>query len=342
MRNSILLVVCITSMLYACNYSDDIKDYKEGVPDGSPINTILVSPSSFTLYVDSEFPTMSYVCVPANTADSTVSWESDTPDVLDIDSETGELKWGATVKNCEVVISAVSTTNPDVKGECKFSVKNTMGVYQYLDLRAQLGLFVMDRNIGASMVFDETTIGGEESLKGNYYHWGYNAPVINREFGGDDGRGGKYTYPDGRQLIGGYPEFDRYWNAEGENFSDWSQNGETPCPSGWRLPTKEECERMAYMTNVDNFKTQQEKTLARALRKKLSFAETGYYQWEGGKWEGGTAYLWTSTWDPITKKVWVLKIENARGRGDYPWKLEEMELKGRALTIRCVPPGQFP
>ena len=246
MKKGIFLLLSMIAMFYACDYAGDIKDYKEDLAEGGPVNTILVSPSAFTLYVDSEFPSMSYVSVPTNTVDSVVVWSSDTPEVLDVDPETGELKWG-TVRNCEVVISATSATRKDVKGECRITVRNTMGVYKYLDLRAELGLFVIDRNMGATMAFDKTVTNNMAAgLKGNYYHWGNNTPVANKEFGGDDGRGGYYTYPNGRTLLGGYPEFDPSWNAEGEHFSDWSQGGETPCPGGWRLPTKEECEKIIY------------------------------------------------------------------------------------------------
>ena len=338
MKKSIVLLLSMVAMLYACDYAGDIKDYKENVVGGA-VNTILVSPSSFTLYVDSEFPSMSYVCVPASTEDSTVVWSSDTPDVLDIDPETGVLKWG-TVRNCEVIISATSTTRQDVKGQCKVTVKNVMGVYKYLDLRTELGLFVIDRNIGATSAFDETaTDHMAEGLKGNYYHWGNNTPVVNLEFGGDDGRGGNYTYPSGKTLRGGYPEFDPAWNAEGENFSDWSQEGATPCPGGWRLPTKAECEKIIYMTDVRNFNTQQEKTAARALRKKLGIAMSGYQKLGGGNWDWQHGLLWTSTWDPVTKKVWVLQATNSGDRGDDPWEMKEMELKGVAIAVRCVRDG---
>lgn len=339
MKKGIFLLLSMIAMFYACDYAGDIKDYKEDLAEGGPVNTILVSPSAFTLYVDSEFPSMSYVSVPTNTVDSVVVWSSDTPEVLDVDPETGELKWG-TVRNCEVVISATSATRKDVKGECRITVRNTMGVYKYLDLRAELGLFVIDRNMGATMVFDKTVTNNMAAgLKGNYYHWGNNTPVANKEFGGDDGRGGYYTYPNGQTLLGGYPEFDPSWNAEGEHFSDWSQGGETPCRGGWRLPTKEECEKIIYMTNVANFNTQQEKTAARALREKLGVAMSGYQRIPGGNWQWQHGMLWTSTWNPETKKVWVLQATNSGDWKDDPWEMKEMELKGIAIAVRCVRDG---
>ena len=238
-----------------------------------------------------------------------------------------------------MVISATSATRKDVKGECRITVRNTMGVYKYLDLRAELGLFVIDRNMGATMAFDKTVADNMAGLKGNYYHWGNNTPVVNLEFGGDDGRGGYYTYSNGQTLRGGYPEFDPSWNAEGEHFSDWSQGGETPCPGGWRLPTKEECEKIIYMTNVANFNTQQEKVAARALREKLGVAMSGYQQIPGGNWQWQHGMLWTSTWNPETKKVWVLQATNSGNWKDDPWEMKEMELKGIAIAVRCVRDG---
>ncbi len=338
MKRYIFLLLSMIAMFYACDYAGDIKDYKEDLAEGGPVNTIIVSPSAFTLYVDSEFPSMSYVSVPANTVDSVVVWSSDTPEVLDIDPETGELKWG-TVKNCEVVISATSATRKGVKGECRVTVRNTMGVYKYLDLRAELGLFVIDRNIGATMAFDKTVNNNAVEIRGNYYHWGNNTPVVNMEFGGSDGRGGNYIYPNGKVLKGGYPEFDPSWNAEGEDFSDWSQGGATPCPGGWRLPTKEECEKIIYMTNVANFDTQQEKTAARALREKLGIPMSGYQEIPGGNWQWQHGLLWTSTWDAETKKVWVLQATNSGDWKDTPWEMKEMELKGIAIAVRCVRDG---
>ncbi|MFR7808565.1 MAG: hypothetical protein ACLU4N_04405 [Butyricimonas faecihominis] len=82
--------------------------------------------------------------------------------------------------------------------------------------------------------------------------------VANKEFGGDDGRGGYYTYPNGQTLWEDIRNLIRHGMPRGSIF-DWSQ-GRNSLPGEWRLPTKKSV-KIIYMTNVANFKLNKKKRL---------------------------------------------------------------------------------
>lgn len=39
MKKGIFLLLSMIAMFYACNYAGDIKDYKEDLAEGGPVNT---------------------------------------------------------------------------------------------------------------------------------------------------------------------------------------------------------------------------------------------------------------------------------------------------------------
>jgi hypothetical protein len=332
MKKQIIYLIGIALACVSCD--DDLKNAKPDLPAGGTVENILVSPTSRTIYVDSDLPTMKYVCVPNNAKDTTVTWKSDKPEVIQVESD-GKLVWG-TPANATVTITAVSNEN-GVSGSCVLTVKNYLNKYRYIDARALTGLWILDRNVGAST---PQSGGNLKTSAGNYYHFGLNSPAANLEFGGPDGKGGDY-HPAGMDATyyvvrGGYPAFDDKWNADGPNFKDWSNPNNVPGLSGWRLPTKAECEKIAYATNPQNFKGAKDKIKAQLLREKLGLLVTGKSE-VTGIWNSDYGYLWSSDWDPSTKKVWCLVFYQETSS---PLTVEAIPIKdGRhaiALPMRLV------
>jgi hypothetical protein len=332
MKKQIIFLIGVALACWSCQ--DGLEDAKPGLPAGGTVTDIIVSPTTRTLYVDSDLPTMKYVCVPSNAKDTTVTWKSDKPDVLQVEQD-GKLVWG-TPANSTVTITAVSNEN-GVTGTCVITVKNILNKYRYIDARELTGLWILDRNVGASDSYSSNRV---KTSTGNYYHFGLNSPAANLEFGGPDGKGGNY-YPNGEAstiyvVAGGYPAFNDKWNADGPDFVDWSKPENVPGLSGWRLPTKAELEKIAFATNPDNFKSTKDKIKAKLLREKLYLPATGMLEITG-IWYPDYGYLWSSDWDPATKKVWCLKFYQD---SSVPMEVEAVPIKdGRhaiALPMRLV------
>lgn len=333
----ILGVLALTS----CDYGDGWDGYKEELV-GGPIAMVTVSPSTGLLYKDSNLPVLSYYVAPLGAKDTTVTWSSDKPEVLNVDPVTGVLSWGSPV-NTEVVIAATSNSNPEIKGSCIFTVRNANGRYRYVDARKQAGLWILDRNLGATTQPVEGAIPTlNNTWTGNFYQYGKNAPVANYEVGGPDGKGGylEFTYNGAtKKLIGGYPTYVPYWDNTMEGFVDWTDpklvlDG----MDGWRLPTKEELEKLAYWMDENNFRTAAEKGAAKYFMQELGFGPGGLiggekYNWifdMGDATELYSSYIWSSSYNPDTQKAWVLRIRDGRP------SVIELSTVGIACPIRLV------
>lgn len=311
MKRVIFLYWVILIGLYSCDYDKGIMDYKPDII-GGPVSEVLVSPSSGTLYIDSELPVMTYCVAPLGTLDTLVTWVSDKPEVLDVDPQTGELIWGS-ITNTEVTITAVSSSNENITGSCVFTIRNARGLYGYVDLRKSCGLWMIDRNLGASTNTGSWNLNfsSNKGARGDYYQWGKNEPVANMEKGGQNGEGGEWVYDNGRVLRGGYENYSNVWGESSVGFLDWSQLENQPGDwENWRLPTKEELEKLSYYMEAGNFRTAAEKGEAELLRKSLYWNATamiGYYTayndhyWDyqyNGVAGASTCYIWSSDRDP--------------------------------------------
>lgn len=305
----------------SCDYDKGIGEFKEDLV-GGVVQAVYVSPSSQTLYIDSELPTLYAYVAPAGAADTTVTWVSDHPEILSVNAETGELTWG-TITNSEVVITAISNSNSEVSGTCTFTIRNSRNNYFYVDCRAQLGLWILDRNIGALDFAPEGTAWtfdpSQKNYGGDYYQWGHNEPAANRATGGDgNGWGTYYEYPTFR-LNAGLGGCDINWSSSSEEFMDWSIAENIPGDmDGWRLPTKEELEELAYYINPDNFRDAEGKSNARVLWNKLGLTATSYiyelianyyYSWM----ISNDCILWSSDYDPATQMAWCLHVDYSQG-----------------------------
>ena len=342
MKKFHLIYILLLLGFISCDYGEDFDGFKEELVGGA-VQAVYVSPSSATLYIDSELPTMRAFVTPIYAADTTVSWMSDHPEILSVNAETGELSWG-TIANSEVTISAVSNSNTNAVGSCTFTIRNSRNNYGYVDARS-IGLWILDRNIGASTTpAENATWSFPPSAKGaagNYYQWGHNDPVANIENGGANGNGWGDTWhyeSDGRNLNSGLPGRDPYWSADNQAFVDWSNESNLPGGmDGWRLPTREELEQIAYYINEDNFRNAEDKSKARVLWNDLGFVPTAYLDiyYEGYlTWRiTSSCILWSSDYDPETNLVWCLQIDVSNGV--ISTKMVQYEIN-RAMPIRLV------
>lgn len=331
--------------LFSCDYDDGVGDYKADLVGGIA-QQVIISPNTLTLYVDSELPTLHHYVVPIYAADTTVTWTSSRPDILNVDPSTGKLSWG-TIANSEVIITATSNSNNQATGQCIVTVRNVRNLYKYVDARKNLGLWILDKNIGATENLPEDAAWQWSSypkVVGNLYQWGNNDPVANLATGGDTGDGypQEYNYPNGKRLQAGLPGYNPDWSDQSSTFKDWSNPENLPGGmDNWRLPTKEELEKIAYYINPDNFKTAQEKGEAKLLFSELGFTPTGsvYYDCISSfkyNWYGlGYCLLWSSDYDPTTQKAWCLRVE-IRSDGTLVSEVVQYSILGMSCPIRLV------
>ena len=341
-KSYFIQALCFLGLL-SCDYGDKFDGFKEDLVGGT-VQAVYVSPSSYTLYIDSELPTMYAYVAPTHAADTSVSWVSDHPEILSVNAQTGELSWG-TISNSEVIVSAISNSNSEAVGTCVFTIRNARNNYGYVDARSTLGLWILDRNIGASEIPNEDATWSfppaDRGVPGNYYQWGNSTPLANIETGGRNNNGWGDSYPyyesDGRlhNLNSGLPGVDPYYSADSETFVDWTNASNLPGGmDGWRLPTKEELEELAYWMNEENFRNAEDKSKARVLWKELGFAPTasirlywtGYLDWQ----VSGFCRIQSSDYDPATQKAWCLEIY-----GSNAASLVEVEINN-AMPIRLV------
>ncbi len=332
--------------LFSCDLDDGIDNYKEDLIGGA-VQQVIVSPSTLTLYVDSELPTLTHYVSPIHAADTSVTWSSDHPEILNVDPNTGALSWG-TIANSEVIITATSNSNNQISGKCVVTVHNSRNLYKFVDARKYLGLWILDKNIGATENLPEDAAwqwSFYNNVIGNCYQWGHNDPAANMATGGDNGNGYPelYNYPNGRHLQAGLAGYDPDWSDQNSAFKDWSNPENLPGGmDGWRLPTKEELEKLAYYINPDNFKTAQEKGEAKLLFAQLGFTPTGAVDYDRGEsynyeynWYGlGYCLLWSSDYDPATQKAWCLQVEVSRET--IKASVVQYSILGMACPIRLV------
>ena len=187
----ILFLACLCAIAAACT--------KES---GTDISGLSITPESYTVYTDEALPELVLSAEPAEALDGeTVTWTSSNPDVISVNSE-GVLAFEVDdIEETEMKVTiTASVAGGDFSANAVITVKGQIARYGIIDLTSELGIRMLDRNLGA----------GSPDDPGYYYQWGKNEPVT--------------------------PEtIDADWTASGEGFSDWTSAGNSPCPAGWEL-----------------------------------------------------------------------------------------------------------
>ena len=175
-----------------------------------------MSPETKTVYTDEELPVLELKATPTDLIDGlTVEWTSDAAEIVTV-SDKGELAFA--VKDIEDAEKTVTITAKagEYSAKCTLTVKGQIAKYEIVDLTADFGFKMLDRNVGA-----KTT----EEI-GNFYQWGKNTPVASN----DDTKVNE--------------SYDAEWGPESAGFADWTVAENTPCPKGWSLPDDEQMKRI--------------------------------------------------------------------------------------------------
>ncbi|WP_041620205.1 FISUMP domain-containing protein [Paludibacter propionicigenes] len=167
--------------------------------------------------------------------------------------------------------------------------------YEVLDTKAELGFYMLDRNVGATEKYNSKA--PSKAAIGNYYQWGKNTPVK--------------ISADSSSIT----NYDKEWNAPSASAKDWSKAENTPCPCGWRIPNLVEMKKItaAAWADYDGLtdQTEAEFNAAKALYSKLALARTGYIRIVGadstaraaakvGVYLPKAAYIWSAALNPDT------------------------------------------
>lgn len=184
---------------------------------GAKIDSLKVVPETKTLYTDEALPELAVVLDPED-ADVTVEWESSDPEIVTV-SDKGELAFA--VKDIEDAEKTVTITAKagDKTATCVLTVKGQISRYEIVDLTADCGFKMLDRNVGAKT---------KEEV-GNFYQWGKVVPVASN----NDTKANE--------------SYDANWSTASEGFVDWTVAENTPCPKGWELPTEGQIQKLKYI-----------------------------------------------------------------------------------------------
>lgn len=243
-----------------------------------------VTPATAELFTDETLPTLSAAIDPADAA-NTFSWTSSDPTVIAVNATTGALTFSATdiPEESKVVTITAQAANGE-KGTCAITVKGQIARYGVIDCSAEVGLQILDRNVGATAAYDPDKNANNDGAIGNFYQWGKNTVVAT---------GAETTVN---------ANFVKTWNATGDGFSDWSVAANTPCPIGWGIPTQTQFKAITNITsNYDDLMlgegwiSQDEYDDAKALYDKMLLMGTGTFV--------------VNTDQSVTKKTLMLKAE---------------------------------
>jgi uncharacterized protein (TIGR02145 family) len=309
-------------LLAACTFAFTACDNNKPEPEPDPIEvaSVTVSPSTFELFTDEALPALTATVDPANAEDATVAWSSSNPEIIAVDAATGALSFAVTdIAEASAVVTITAKAG-EKTGTSAITVKGQIAKYEVIDISAETGLLILDRNVGATAAFD-----GENAAAaiGNFYQWGNNTPVAVGE----------------ETAVNA--DFKLDWNAEGEGFVDWSNAANTPCPIGWGIPSDAQIDALTAITEngswmMEEFGFIDEYEAAWALIDKMLTAPSGMFQVKDGAaspYMAGSPCFWSSFVDAETNPEGKLAWNYCESDGGM---LEKNRFVNYAMPIRCV------
>lgn len=270
------------------------------------IETLVLTPATASFATDEAVPELTLTATPEGILDGkTVVWASDKPEVLSV-AEDGKLSLA--VNDLEEETSVViSATVDGVTASSTITVKGLISHYNVIDMTAELGFKILDRNVGAA---------SPEEI-GNFYQWGKNTPVAS---GNDADVNGNY---------------DAEWSAASTGFADWSKAENTPCPMGWGLPDEEQMNTIKEKTLYYDWSvTDAELAAIKALLDKMSLVNTGSFDKRSttGKTPDTYVNFWAAP-EGSDGNHWMFQYNNSDGGHVYIVKAGTPDL---AIPVRCV------
>lgn len=219
----------------SCSDDDDNGDTPTPPVDvPTEVSSVTITPADTTIYtcLNEALPTLSIKVAPDDAEDKTITWSSDEKEYVTVD-KNGAL---TLVKKPEqdITVTITATSANDKKGKCTINLIALIDKkYGVIDGSETVGLFILDRNIGATEVYNGDPANPNAASFGNFYQWGKNEVVAT-----------------GNAIAVNY-EYNKEWNAEGDDFADWTVAENTPCPEGWRIPSKTDIEKITTFMECD-------------------------------------------------------------------------------------------
>lgn len=316
MKKEFLFLAMSAFVAFSCSDDDD--------PTSNEVTGISVTPSTAIIYQEqATLPTLSAAITPENADNATITWSSNNKAYLTVNNK-GVL---ALVKDIDVdaTVTITATSANGKTGTCAVQLKACLeGGYKVIDATDKVGLYILDRNIGATEPFNDSYSNPNAASVGNYYQFGNNTPVA----------------ANGDASVNS--SFNKTWNAEGAGYKDWTVAGNTPCPTGWRIPTQAEVKVIANAAYWEDWlideglMTEEEVEAAQAFQSKILVARGGLWKVTDGsvaKYLPKAAYFWSCEINStITDEM---KVAYAYADNNFA-TLDKKQPVVNAMPIRCV------
>lgn len=295
-KTTILVALAAACLLSSCEK-----------PASKPDTISGINPESATVFTDETLPELVAMVEPEGAA---LTWSSSDPDIISV--EDGVLKFEVRdIPEASKDIVITATTKDGESASATITVKGQIARYEPLDMKAEFGLILLDRNLGASAP-------GEV---GYYYQLGKNTPVAKN----DDAAVNENYSAD--------------WSAESLGYVDWKVAENTPCPIGWRLPTADEVKKIADSMEAIvyyemDFATEEEFNAACDIEDKLNAAYSGRFALKDGavvKQIPDARYFWADGFNDTGKKSGYVAYED----NNFPNCSYNATLDW-AIPVRCV------
>lgn len=276
MKKEFLFLAMSAFVAFSCSDDDD--------PSSVEVTGISVTPPTATIYQEqATLPTLSAAITPENADDPTITWSSNNTAYLTVNNK-GVLTLVKDI-DADATVTITAKAANGKTGTCAVQLKACLeGGYKVIDATAEIGLLILDRNIGATEPYNKSSSEPNAAAVGNYYQFGKNTSVAKN----------------GDANVNS--SFNKTWNATGTDYKDWSVSANTPCPAGWRIPTQAETKKIADATFWDwdfvdmDMMTQEEAEAAKALQEKLLIARGGLWKLNNDaveKYLPKAAYFWS-------------------------------------------------
>lgn len=316
MKKKFLFLAMSAFVAFSCSDDDD--------PSSIEVTGISVTPSTATIYQEqTALPTLSAAITPENADDPTITWSSNNTAYLTVNNK-GVLTLVKDI-DADATVTITAKAANGKTGTCTVQLKACLeGGYKVIDATDEIGLLILDRNIGATEPYNNNASEPNAAAVGNYYQFGKNTPVAQN----DD--------------TNVNSSFNTTWNATGTDYKDWNVSENTPCPAGWRIPNQAETKRIVDATFWDwdfvdmGMMTEEELMAAKALQEKILIARGGLWKLNNGtveKYLPEAACFWSNeinTTNTDEAKLAYAYVDNLFAT------LDKKQPVVNALPIRCV------
>ena len=316
MKKEFLFLAMSAFVAFSCSDDDD--------PSSVEVTGISVTPSTATIYQEqTTLPTLSAAITPENADDPTITWSSNNTAYLTVNNK-GVLSLVKDI-DADATVTITAKAANGKTGTCTIQLKACLeGGYKVIDATDEVGLLILDRNIGATEPYNNNYAKPNAASIGNFYQFGNNTPVATN----------------GDASVNS--NFNKTWNAEGADYKDWTVAENTPCPKGWRVPTQTETKKIVNASYWEDwlidegFMTEEEVEAAQAFQDKILIARGGLWKLNNGsveKYLPKAAYFWSSE---------INTSETAEAKVAYAYADNNMAVFDKkqpvvnALPIRCV------